>query len=140
MTERAAILEATYHDLRFVKGRKQCQIVLEIPTERAQAFVSMFGTPDPANPAWVALARLNSPTQRTANQWNAMTPRAQMLARCKEPQFQTFIGCISERDALKKVESEFECSSRFPMPAEKLAAWQRLDSSYQEHIEAETAR
>lgn len=138
MNERAAILEATYCDLRFVKGRKQCQIVLEIPTERAQAFVSMFGTPNPADPAWVALARLNShPTEAT---WSSMTPRSQMLARAKEPQFQTFIGCISENDARKKLETDFSYSPRFPMPEEKITAWKKLDREYRDHIEAESAR
>lgn len=134
MTERSAI-EATYCDLKFVKGRKQCQIILEIPSERANEFVSIFGTPNPASETWVAIARLNSPIQ----QWEALTPKAQMYARCKEQNFQCFIGCVDEADARRKLEAEFSISHRFPLPEEKITAWRKLDNEYLEHIERDGA-
>ena len=51
--------KATYSDLRFVKGRKVAIISLEMPIEHAEAFVSAFGTPNPATETWVAIARLD---------------------------------------------------------------------------------
>jgi hypothetical protein len=54
-----SVAQAAYVDLKFIKGRKCAQIVLEIPTEQASAFVEAFGTPNPAVETWVALARLD---------------------------------------------------------------------------------
>jgi hypothetical protein len=91
MTERTAIIEGTYSDLRFVKGRKVAQMVVEVPLELAGKLVEAFGTPNPANPSWVAVARLNSPTQRSEDQWKILSPKAQMLARSNELEFQKFL-------------------------------------------------
>lgn len=60
MTAPAAI-RATYSDLRFVKSRKVAQITLEIPIEEAPNAVALFGTPNPAEETWVALARIQAP-------------------------------------------------------------------------------
>ncbi len=55
-----AVIQADYVDLRFVKGRKVAQIVVEIPIEAAGAFVDAFGTPMPDKNVPIALARLNT--------------------------------------------------------------------------------
>jgi hypothetical protein len=60
MTALAAI-QGDFVDLRFVKGRKVCQIIIEAPIEAGGAIVSAFGTPNPAITIPVVLARLNSP-------------------------------------------------------------------------------
>lgn len=52
-----------YTNLKFVAGRKVAQIVIEIPLELATDFVSMFGTPNPAEGTPVAIARLVSQPQ-----------------------------------------------------------------------------
>jgi hypothetical protein len=54
-----AAFQATYSDLRFVKGRKVAIISLEMPIEHAEAFVQAFGTPNPAVETWVGIARLD---------------------------------------------------------------------------------
>lgn len=59
MTAPAAIT-GDFVDLRFVKGRKVCQIVIEIPIEAGASFVAAFGTPNPASCVPVALARLDA--------------------------------------------------------------------------------
>jgi hypothetical protein len=57
----SAAISGDYVDLKFVKGRKVAQIVIEIPIEAANAFVQAFGTPSPAEGVPVALARLQTP-------------------------------------------------------------------------------
>lgn len=66
MNKPAAFL-GTYVDLKFLSGLKVARVTLEIPIERSQEFIGMFGTPNKADPAWCALARidvaaLNAPT------------------------------------------------------------------------------
>jgi len=57
----SAAISGDYVDLKFVKGRKVAQIVIEIPIEAANAFVQAFGTPSPAEGVPIALARLQTP-------------------------------------------------------------------------------
>ncbi len=58
MSKPAAFL-GTYVDLKFLSGLKVARVTLEIPIERSQEFIGMFGTPNKADPAWCALARIN---------------------------------------------------------------------------------
>lgn len=52
--------QATYSDLRIVKGRKMVQIVLEVNQESADAALAVLGgLPRPDSPVWVGVARLN---------------------------------------------------------------------------------
>jgi hypothetical protein len=53
-----AVVGAAYADFKIIRSRKVCQVVLEIPLEQAQAFIHAFGLPNPAQEAWVAIARL----------------------------------------------------------------------------------
>ena len=55
-----AAFQATYADWRLVKGRKVCQIILEVPLEAANAVLDVLGgMPDPAQSLWLGVARLN---------------------------------------------------------------------------------
>ncbi len=58
MNKPAAFL-GTYTDLKFLSGLKVARVTLEIPIERSQEFIGMFGTPDKTNPAWCAIARMD---------------------------------------------------------------------------------
>jgi hypothetical protein len=51
-------LKATYADLKTVKTRGVCQIVLEMPIEGMADAFSLLGAPIPGNEVWVAIARL----------------------------------------------------------------------------------
>lgn len=53
-------LKATYADLKTVKTRGVCQIVLEMPIEGMADAFALLGAPIPGNEVWVALARLRS--------------------------------------------------------------------------------
>lgn len=59
MSERA-IFQATFSDLRIVKGRKVGQFVLEVPLEGVDAALkALGGVPRPDKEVWVAVARLD---------------------------------------------------------------------------------
>jgi hypothetical protein len=55
----ADLLKATYADLKTVKTRSTCQLILELPIEALTDVVALLGAPVPGNEVWVAVARLN---------------------------------------------------------------------------------
>jgi len=55
----ADVLKATYADLKTVKTRSMCQVVLELPIEALTEVVRLLGAPVPGNEVWVAVARLD---------------------------------------------------------------------------------
>lgn len=98
-----AVIRATFCDWRTVKGRKQLQIILEVPLEQQQDVLTRLGAPDPSNPKWVAVALLDlsSPPKAEANaaksqqgkdryrkmpEWERASTRAVLL--CKDEAFQ----------------------------------------------------
>lgn len=66
-----APLAATYSDLKFIRTRKVCQLVLEIPIEQAGQVVDLLGAPNPAEEVWCAVARLDP---KAAGSSNGRTP------------------------------------------------------------------
>jgi len=61
--------QATYSDLRIVKGRKVVQILLEVPQESADAALAVLGgLPRPDSPVWVGVARLDPKASKEAPQ------------------------------------------------------------------------
>lgn len=54
------VLKAVYADLKTVKTRSTCQVVLELPIEALTDVVALLGAPIPGNEVWVAVARLRS--------------------------------------------------------------------------------
>lgn len=54
-----AVASGSYSDMKLVKTRSVCQIVVEIPIEQASRFIEMFGVPVPGAEIPVAIARLN---------------------------------------------------------------------------------
>ena len=83
-----AAMQADYCDLRFIKGRKVCQIVLELPIEAGAQFVSMFGTPDPSKTIPVGIAKLD-PNAKPERKGGKLAQRAGIL--CAEPAFKVFL-------------------------------------------------
>lgn len=57
----ADVLQATYADLKTVKTRSTCQLILELPIEALTDVVALLGAPVPGNEVWVAVARLRAP-------------------------------------------------------------------------------
>lgn len=93
-----AAMQADYTDLRFVKGRKVIQVVLELPIEAGAQFVSVFGTPNPATSVPVAIARINgnakpeAPAEKTKRPWGELSIAQQAGILCGEKRFQVFVG------------------------------------------------
>jgi hypothetical protein len=53
MTDEPAAVKATFSDFRLIKGRKQAQLVLEIPIEEAdRALAALGGIPQPQSDHW----------------------------------------------------------------------------------------
>lgn len=53
-----AVFQGDYTDLKFIKTRSACQVIIEIPIEQASAFVAAFGAPVPSSGCPVAIARI----------------------------------------------------------------------------------
>lgn len=131
---KAAAFQATYSDMRLVKGRKVVQFVFEVPLEGANtAYEVLGGVPNPAAEVWCAIARLDpnkvgvatpreaGPDHRPAPQADPpashrLTTRAVMLS--KDPQFHLFLqglsklGCVTEEDAAVYIRAKCEVASR----------------------------
>lgn len=58
MSDKPAVVQGCYVDLRFMPGLKCARISVDIPIEHANGFLQMFGAPDRASPCSVAIARL----------------------------------------------------------------------------------
>jgi hypothetical protein len=108
MTKPAAVA-GTYSDLRFIKGRKVAQVVIEIPIEAAQSFADAFGMPNPTSETWVAMARMSkgrpSPEPReevkpepvgtppkAARRFRDLPLPQQAALRCQEPAFWRYLA------------------------------------------------
>jgi hypothetical protein len=92
-----AAIQGTFSDFRTVKGRKVAQLVIEVPVEQADAALqALGGVPQPHDPKWVAVARLDpkaaskpaEPKERKA--WADLPPSQQAAIRCGERDFQKF--------------------------------------------------
>ena len=83
-----ATFKGDYCDLRFVKSRQVCQIVIEIPIEQGAEFVARFGTPLPGKNVPVALARIDENAVKE-KKGGKLCQRAAIL--CGEPAFWKFL-------------------------------------------------
>lgn len=92
-----AAIQGTYTDLKIVRSRKVCQIVVEIPLEASQGFVEAFGMPNPEAETWVAIARLKAGVAQATGEHRERRrftelPRSQQAAMaCNDPSFQVFV-------------------------------------------------
>ena len=92
MTDAAAI-QGDYVDLRFVKSRKVCQIVVEVPIEAGPEVVQAFGTPRPDTSVPVALARLQAQSEPTKERrkFEDLKRSQQAGMLCQEQRFRAFL-------------------------------------------------
>jgi hypothetical protein len=92
----AAAIAGSYSDLKLVKSRSVCQVVVEIPIEQAERFIAAFGMPIPGSEKPVALALLNAEPKKPEEQVRrhfAQLPRSQQAAlMCNDPAFQKWCG------------------------------------------------
>ena len=89
-----AAMQADFVDLKFVKGRKVMQVILELPIEAGAKFVETFGTPNPASGVPVAIARINHwvdfPAKPEKPKGGQLAQRAGII--CNEGAFKKFLA------------------------------------------------
>lgn len=101
-----AAMQGDFVDLRFVKGRKVCQVVIEIPIEAGASFVAAFGTPNPAQSVPVAIARLDMREAAQERKGGELAKKAGIL--CNEGGFRAFMK-EQNMGAPKTAEEAAEC-------------------------------
>jgi hypothetical protein len=151
MTDQPAAIQATFADFRLIKGRKQAQLVLEIPIEEADnALAVLGGIPQPQSDCWVAVARLNGvakpqPEPKEKQKWEDVRLSMQAGRRCDDKAFQKFLrdglGLISVTDTKQAADAvRWHCGvdSRRGLNDNPAAAakWKDLDRSYQAWLKA----
>jgi hypothetical protein len=143
-----AAITGDYVDIRFVKTRKVCQVVIELPIEAGASFVAAFGTPNPAGTVPVAIARLIQAPQIEA-QANpvpvaALTRKGGKLAKkagmlCSKSAFWKFMGeqamgtPTNADEAAEVLRRALGIQSRSEIDHDELAAtaFKAIESSYQ---------
>jgi hypothetical protein len=132
MSELAAT-QGTFADFRLIKGRKVCQIVIEVPIEQAdQALAALGGLPQPATEAWVALARLETKQRVVPLKPENTKLSLEAVMRCREALFQRYLGASNEDEAAEAVRSFCGVSSRAGLNTdpEAASAWRTLDAQF----------
>lgn len=61
MTSNLPAIDGVFADLRQVKSRGIWQVLIEVPYEKAEKLVDLFGLPRQDEPTWLAIARLKNP-------------------------------------------------------------------------------
>jgi hypothetical protein len=137
MTDQPAAIRATFADFRLIKGRKQAQLVLEIPIEEADnALAVLGGIPQPQSDCWVAVARLNGvakPEPKEKQKWDDLKLSMQAGIRCEEKAFQRYFNVKDAESAAEAVRLDCGVDSRSGLNdnPEAAAKWRDLDRSYQ---------
>jgi hypothetical protein len=152
MTDEPAAIKATFSDFRLIKGRKQAQLVLEIPIEEAdRALAALGGIPQPQSDHWVAVARLNGvaksePEPKEKRRWEDLKLSMQASIRCNEPAFWKFLesdmrgaGNIQNaEDAAAFVRMFCRIDSRSSLNTNPSAAldWRGIEAQYKAWLRA----
>jgi predicted metalloenzyme YecM len=133
MTDDAAVTQGTFADFRLIKGRKVCQIVIEVPIEQAdQALAALGGLPQPATEAWVAIARLETKEKVTPLKPDNTKLSFEAVMRCREQLFWKYLDVSNENEAAEAVRRECGVSSRAGLNTNPAAAiaWRLLDGQF----------
>lgn len=83
------VCSGTYADFKIVKTRNVAQVIIEIPLEQGNDFVTRFGLPDPHIEKWVAIALMKANTIQHDPSASSAIQAAGIL--CKEPKFGEFL-------------------------------------------------
>lgn len=139
-----------YSDLRFIKGRRVCQVVLEVPLEEGSRIVEVFGAPNPASEVWVAFARLAPEARREEpvsppfpgepkpdrHRWSELSPAQQTGIIRKEPEFQEFVCAQNAAEAADYIREHCgvrSCAEIAPN-TEAARLWNQLQIRYGNYL------
>lgn len=119
------VLRATYADLKTVKTRSTCQLILELPIEALTDVVALLGAPLPGGEVWVAVARLRPEAVATPELEPPHKPKS--LAQiagiiCNEPAFWRYIRVADANAAAEYVRGHCGVSSRSALDSNEDAA------------------
>ena len=119
------VLRCTYADLKTVKTRSTCQLILELPIEALTDVVGLLGAPVPGNEVWVAVARLRPEAVQEPAAIEHKPPKslAQLAGIiCNEPAFWTFAQVKSADEAADYVRIYCGVTSRSALDSNDDAA------------------
>lgn len=143
------VLKATYADLKTVKTRSTCQLILELPIEALTDVVGLLGAPVPGNEVWVAVARLNLDAEPAQNEPLRIPAKLSQIAGicCNEGGFQRFLAeegnydAKNAEDAAKYVRLICGVTSRADLDTNPEAArkWRELKGRYDFWLRGEAA-
>lgn len=138
----AAAISGDYTDLKFIRTRKVCQIVVEIPIEQAGAFVEAFGTPRPDGNVPVALAKLDMKATQSPPADNQPKEKKRSRAQeagilCNDARFQAYLReafpvTMANNSTANAVREICGVNSRSLLDTSEIAAtlWDDLRNSY----------
>lgn len=122
MSAKPDVLRATYADLKTVKTRSTCQLILELPIEALTDVVALLGAPVPGNEVWVAVARLRleaalQPEPEAEPEQIEAPRRGKSLAQvagilCNTGSFRKFIRVETVDQAAEHIRAHCRVSSR----------------------------
>lgn len=112
-----AVITGTYSDFKLVKTRSVAQIVIEVPIEKAQEAIALFGVPQPGAEVPVAVARLVNVQERPAlpkpkKHWDEMPRSQQAGILCADERFQKWAASDDAEEAAKALRRQCGVSSR----------------------------
>lgn len=133
----ADVLKATYADLKTVKTRSTCQLILELPIEALTDVVALLGAPVPGNEVWVAVARLRpEAVQQEPEQLEPPRPQKSLAQIagiiCSQQAFWKYIHVENEVQAAVYVREHCNVSSRSALDHNEDAAlaFRTLNTDY----------
>jgi hypothetical protein len=149
-----AAISGTFTKMDAIAGRKVVRLHIECNIEEADAILNALGGyPDPANPAHVAVARLNIPVaqaraagskQPDKRKLTELPAPQQAALTCQREAFWRYIReqnksakCISEEDAAYHVRTFCKVDSRSELATNEVARqrWNLLLSGFQAWLE-----
>lgn len=96
-----AVFTGTFSDFKSVKTRSVCQIIIEVPVEKAgECLAALGGWPIPGEEKSVAVARIvekkqeqtaPDPAPAEGRQWQSLRPSQQAGILCADTEFQEWI-------------------------------------------------
>lgn len=114
MSDKAAIFEGTYHDIKTVRTRGMMQIIIEMPLQRGTEFVKHFGMPTPEAEIPVAIAHLNlkaaasePPAQKDRRKFDDLPYPQQAGIVANEQAFWRYV----QEKFYKKIDNESEAAA-----------------------------
>jgi hypothetical protein len=139
------VLKAQYADLKTVKTRSTCQLILELPIEALTDVVALLGAPLPGGEVWVAVARLRPETGAPPAELPA-PKRSASLAQIagimsNEGAFQRFIRVKNADEAAEYIRAHCHVSSRANIDGNEdaTAAFRELKGNYELWMRGEAA-